>query len=254
MATGHEGRRVVVCGGSRGIGRSIALGFAKAGAHVSICARGAETLEKTKSELQAAGAGTMHAAHCDLSSAAEIGAYIPAAAAALGGIDCLINNRARFESSRALSAEGHGAVDHQRDVDLGLPAFGAHVCLWRGQGRGDALHNLASGGAGAPRCARQFSGARLDRVSRWHLGRAQGKFAAALQCHSQKHSVWTSRAAGGSCRRGVVPRLASRALGDRASDRDRWRAVVGGLKVYVFSASAFRLARPSSKAECIMAS
>ena len=33
------GRRVVVCGGSRGIGRSIALGFAQAGADVSICAR-----------------------------------------------------------------------------------------------------------------------------------------------------------------------------------------------------------------------
>jgi 3-oxoacyl-[acyl-carrier protein] reductase len=97
MTTGIEGRKVVICGGSRGIGRAIALGFAKAGAHVSICARGAETLEKTQAELKAAGPGTMHAMHCDLSSAADIAAYIPAAAAALGGgIDCLVNNASGF--------------------------------------------------------------------------------------------------------------------------------------------------------------
>ena len=104
-----EGLKVVVCGGSRGIGRAIALGFAKAGAHVSICARGAETLEKTKAELKAAGTGTMHALHCDLSSAAEIAGYIPAAAAALGGIDCLINN-----------ASGFGAGDTEAGWDASI--------------------------------------------------------------------------------------------------------------------------------------
>jgi 3-oxoacyl-[acyl-carrier protein] reductase len=91
----HE-RKVIVCGGSRGIGRSIALAFAKAGAHVSICARGKEALEATKAELQAVGKGKMHAAPCDLSDAKAIAAYIPAAAAALGGLDCLINNASGF--------------------------------------------------------------------------------------------------------------------------------------------------------------
>ena len=42
-----KGKRAVVCGGSRGIGRAIALGFAQAGGAVSICARGADTLEQT---------------------------------------------------------------------------------------------------------------------------------------------------------------------------------------------------------------
>lgn len=96
MSSGLEARHVVVCGGSRGIGRSIALAFAKAGAHVSICARGAETLAATQAELQAEGSGTMHAAACDLSSADAIAAYIPAAASALGGIDCLVNNASGF--------------------------------------------------------------------------------------------------------------------------------------------------------------
>ena len=96
MDLGMQSRKVVVCGGSRGIGRSIALAFATAGAHVSICARGADTLAATKAELQAAGKGTMHAATCDLSDASAIADYIPAAAQALGGIDCLVNNASGF--------------------------------------------------------------------------------------------------------------------------------------------------------------
>ena len=39
MKIGFEGKKVLVAGGSRGIGRAIALGFAAAGADVSICAR-----------------------------------------------------------------------------------------------------------------------------------------------------------------------------------------------------------------------
>ena len=50
-----SGRRVVVAGGSRGIGRSIALAFARAGADVSICARGADALAATRAEIAHAG-------------------------------------------------------------------------------------------------------------------------------------------------------------------------------------------------------
>jgi 3-oxoacyl-[acyl-carrier protein] reductase len=86
------GKRVVVCGGSKGIGRSAALGFAKAGAAVSICARGAEALAATRAELGPKG----HAAPCDLADAAQIARYIAEAEKALGGIDVLINNASGF--------------------------------------------------------------------------------------------------------------------------------------------------------------
>ncbi len=95
MNIDFSGKRVVVCGGSRGIGRAIALAFARCGASVSVCARGLQALEAVRSELEACGI-TAHAATCDLASAEDIDAYIPAAAAALGGIDVLINNASGF--------------------------------------------------------------------------------------------------------------------------------------------------------------
>ena len=101
-------KRVVVAGGSRGIGRSIALAFAAAGASVSICARGAESLEATRAELAAHG-GVAHAATCDLADEASIKRYIAQAAAALGGIDVLVNN-----------ATGYGMADDEASWDASL--------------------------------------------------------------------------------------------------------------------------------------
>lgn len=87
--------RVVIAGGSRGIGRSMAMAFARAGAAVSICARGAVALEETRRAM-ADLAVVAHAQRCDLADAADIAAYIASAAAALGGIDVLINNGTGF--------------------------------------------------------------------------------------------------------------------------------------------------------------
>jgi NAD(P)-dependent dehydrogenase (short-subunit alcohol dehydrogenase family) len=98
MAFEFSGKRAVVCGGSRGIGRSVALGFAAAGAAVSICARGAETLERTRGEIAKLGHRT-HAGVCDLADGNAISRYIADAAQAIGGIDILVNNASAFGSS-----------------------------------------------------------------------------------------------------------------------------------------------------------
>jgi 3-oxoacyl-[acyl-carrier protein] reductase len=89
------GYRVLVAGGSKGIGRSIALAFAQAGAAVSICARGAQALAATRQELAAPG-GTVHAASCDLADPHAIIDYVQTAAQALGGIDVLVNNASGY--------------------------------------------------------------------------------------------------------------------------------------------------------------
>ena len=98
MQIRFDGKRVVVAGGSRGIGRSIALGFAQAGASVSICARGEDALRQTEHELAASG-GKVHAAVCDLSQGDAVRGYVAQAAQALGGIDVLVNNASGFGRS-----------------------------------------------------------------------------------------------------------------------------------------------------------
>src|SRR5256885_15370274 len=90
-----KGKRVIVAGGSRGIGRSIALAFASTGASVSICARGAETLEKTRLELEGLGVRA-HGMRCDLADGDQVNRYVEEAAAALGGVDVLVNNASAF--------------------------------------------------------------------------------------------------------------------------------------------------------------
>lgn len=92
MSFDFTGKRVIVCGGSKGIGRSTAIAFARAGAAVSICARGAEALAATRAELGHLG----HAASCDLADKDSVNGYIGQAIAAFGGLDILVNNASGF--------------------------------------------------------------------------------------------------------------------------------------------------------------
>lgn len=103
-------RRVVVAGGSRGIGRAIALQFAQAGAQVSICARGAAGVEAARAALAAVArpGAVVHGAACDLMDAAAVAAYVEAAAQALGGIDVLVNNASGFGMGDAEDAWAAG--------------------------------------------------------------------------------------------------------------------------------------------------
>jgi len=123
MEISFSGKNVLVTGASRGIGRSIALGFADCGANVSICARGPEALRKTEGELKSKG-HKVHAATCDLANAAAVTQYVKDAAAALGGIDVLVNN-----------ASGFGGRDDEEgwrvsvDVDLMASVRASHAAL-----------------------------------------------------------------------------------------------------------------------------
>jgi 3-oxoacyl-[acyl-carrier protein] reductase len=91
-------KKAIVCGGSRGIGRAIALGFAAAGGDVSICARDPAALESARAEISNYG-HKAHAASADLANADAVRGYVRAAADALGGIDFLVNNASAFGSS-----------------------------------------------------------------------------------------------------------------------------------------------------------
>ncbi len=106
MQISFKGRKVVVAGGSRGIGRSTALQFAAAGADVSICALGEASMAGTAAELRAHG-GRVHTMACDLADGSSVVGYVKAAAEALGGIDVLVNNASGF--GRSDDESGWGA-------------------------------------------------------------------------------------------------------------------------------------------------
>jgi 3-oxoacyl-[acyl-carrier protein] reductase len=140
MLIEFSGRRVVVAGASRGIGRSIALAFAKAGAAVSICARGAAALAATRAQIGAFG-NPAHAAICDLANSDAIDRYIAEAAAGLGGIDILVNN-----ATAGSSDDSEAGWAASLDVDLLAVVRASRVALPHLlQGSAPTIINIASG-------------------------------------------------------------------------------------------------------------
>ncbi|WP_437899777.1 SDR family NAD(P)-dependent oxidoreductase [Sorangium sp. So ce124] len=88
------GKRAIVTGGSRGIGKAIARELAREGADVVIAARGKDKLEATAAELSAETGRRVVPLVVDTGNETSVNGLVERAVAALGGVDILVNNAA----------------------------------------------------------------------------------------------------------------------------------------------------------------
>jgi 3-oxoacyl-[acyl-carrier protein] reductase len=140
-------RAVLVTGASRGIGAATARAFAAAGDRVAVhYSSSAEAAAMVVKELPGSG----HVlAHADLADPEAIQTMVDEAAAALGGIDVLVNNAGVYHPHRiqeATYAEWQQAWADTLAVNLVGPANAAW-CAVRHMGRGGRIVNVSSRGA-----------------------------------------------------------------------------------------------------------
>jgi NAD(P)-dependent dehydrogenase (short-subunit alcohol dehydrogenase family) len=89
-----DGKRAIVTGASRGIGKAIALALAREGVDVVIAARNLEALTATAQELADATGRRIIPLTVDTGDDASVRALVEAAIGELGGVDVLVNNAA----------------------------------------------------------------------------------------------------------------------------------------------------------------
>ncbi len=141
-----DNARVLVAGGSRGIGLAIATAFARAGAQVGICARDTAILEQAGEALRDAGAASVHTQSCDLSDATQIEHWVQSAAAELGGIDIVVNNASGY-------GNGNDDASWQAGFDIDLMAAvrtNRHAIAYLRQSSLPAILNISSINASVP--------------------------------------------------------------------------------------------------------
>ena len=107
----YEGKVALVTGGGSGMGRAMALEFARLGADVVVSGRRPEPLEETVALVEASG-GMAAAAPADVRDPEQVDAMVAAAVERFGGVDVLVNNAAGNFVVRAedLSPNGWRAV------------------------------------------------------------------------------------------------------------------------------------------------
>ncbi|MFI7701863.1 SDR family NAD(P)-dependent oxidoreductase [Nonomuraea sp. NPDC049480] len=91
METGLTGRKALVTGASRGIGRAIAASLAGEGCALALCARGEEGLRQAAKELSETGA-RVYAEPVDVADAGALEGFVRRSAQELGGLDIVVSN------------------------------------------------------------------------------------------------------------------------------------------------------------------
>lgn len=123
MDLGLAGKKAVVTGGSRGIGRAIAEELAREGASVAICARTAAGVDEAVKSLEGHGVEVKGSA-VDVGDGDALKAFVAEAAEALGGLDILVSNPSGGNGVDEASWRGNFEVDLMgavRGVNAAVP-------------------------------------------------------------------------------------------------------------------------------------
>lgn len=151
LELGLKGKVAIVTGGSEGLGRAAVERFARSGAHVAVCARRKDVLERAVDDIRRATAGDILAIPADVSRAAGCEAVVAATIERFGAADILLNNAG---TSAAAAFEKVDDAAWQADFDLKVMAA-VRMCRLviphmkrRGGGR---IINVTTVGGKAPR-------------------------------------------------------------------------------------------------------
>jgi 3-oxoacyl-[acyl-carrier protein] reductase len=98
MDLGLKGKKAIVTGGTRGIGRAIANLLSEEGCDVGICARTAAQIEEAVASFKVKGVNAFGAV-VDVADGAQLTGFVKSTAEALGGLDIFISNVSAFGSS-----------------------------------------------------------------------------------------------------------------------------------------------------------
>jgi 3-oxoacyl-[acyl-carrier protein] reductase len=130
------GKSALVTGGSRGIGRAVALRLAGEGCSVAICARGREDLNRTVEELRDSGARACGVL-ADVGQDGEVERFVAEAAAELGGVDLLVANVGSSAGERRFLASTPADWRQTFELNVGYTARAIRACVPHMQQAGD---------------------------------------------------------------------------------------------------------------------
>ncbi len=124
MDLGLKGRRALITGGSRGIGRAIAFELAAEGADLALCARGEAALQETAEALRRGAGVRVFARATDVTDGEALRSFVDDAAADLGGLDILVSN-----AGSALPGTFEEVDEVRWRADLDVKLFAAMRCV-----------------------------------------------------------------------------------------------------------------------------
>ncbi|MFD3522189.1 SDR family NAD(P)-dependent oxidoreductase [Streptomyces sp. NPDC058653] len=144
MKAVFSGRVVLVTGASRGIGRAVALAFARQGARLVLAARSADGLAQVADEVRALGSQVL-TVPTDVTSPSAVAALVEAATDRFGRIDVLVNNAGVGRVGEVESPAFADDVRHTLQASLfGTISVTQRVVPVMSRQRGGAIVNMSS--------------------------------------------------------------------------------------------------------------